>query len=243
MNDELATIKRSLRLLKTYAIVMTLFLLLLVTAGFIQSGAKQDFDEITTKRIRIVDPAGKLRVILGSNPENIHRVGLLFYNEEGSESGGLLYSGKRDKEGKIDAFSLLTMDQFKSDQIVVLDYDQTGDRKRYGLTINDRPDVMSAQANEIIRELGQALKQADQAGRSTAEMDALRREYLSRIPAREIVARRLFAGRDVEGSSLVTLSDPDGKPRLRLEVDKSGQPSIVFLDQFGKPVRTIKPGR
>ncbi len=64
---------------------------------------------------------------------------------------------------------------------------------------------------------------------------------MARIPGRDVVARRLFAGRDVEGSSLVTLSDPDGKPRLRLQVDKLGQASIVFLDPSGKVVRTIKP--
>jgi hypothetical protein len=196
-----------------------------LTAFTLQSG-KQNFEEITAKRINLLDSTGKIRVRLGGDLGN--RAGILFYNDEGTESGGLLYSGKRDKDGKIDAFSLLTMDQFKSDQIVVLDYAHTGDRKRYGLTINDRPDVMSAQANEIIRELGQALKQADQAGKSNAEMEALRREYLSRIPAREIVARRLFAGRDAEGSSLVTLSDLDGKPKLRLQVDKLGHTSITF---------------
>jgi hypothetical protein len=239
MKDELATIKKSVRLIKAYALFITGLFIVICFSGFTQSAQKQNFDELTAKRINMVDSTGKIRVRLGGDLGN--RAGILFYNEEGTESGALVYGGKRDKDGKIDAFSLLTMDQFKSDQIVVLDYDHTGDRKRYGLTINDRPDVMSAQADEIIRALGRALKQAEQSGKSSAEMDALRREYLSRVPAREIVARRLFAGRDVEGSSLLTLSDPDGKPRLRLKVDKLGQASMVFLDQSGKVVRTIKP--
>lgn len=239
MDNELATIRKSLRLIKVYALLMTVLFTVMAFSGFTQSAQKQYFEEITAKRINVVDSTGKIKVRLGGDLGN--RAGILFYNEEGTESGGLLYSGKRDKGGKIDAFSLLTMDQFKSDQIVVLAYDHDGDRKRYGLTINDRPDVMSAQADEIIRELGQALKQAEQSGKSSAEMDALRREYLSRIPAREIVARRLFAGRDVEGSSLVTLSDPDGKPRLRFQVDKLGKASITFLDPSGRTVRTIKP--
>jgi hypothetical protein len=46
------------------------------------------------------------------------------------------------------------------------------------------------------------------------------------------VARRLFAGRDKEGTSLVTLSDADGKPRLRLQVDKAGTAS-----SFLRPTR------
>lgn len=228
-------LEKEVRFLKAYAVVATLLGAVFVLTAFTLQSGKQSFEEITANRINIVDSTGKIRVRLGGDLGN--RAGILFYNDEGTESGGLLYSGKRDKDGKIDAFSLLTMDQFKSDQIVVLDYDHTGDRKRYGLTINDRPDVMSAQADEIIRELGQALKQAERSGKSSAEMAALRREYLSRIPAREIVARRLFAGRDVEGASLVTLSDQDGKPRLRLKVDKLGQASIVFLDSLGKAVR------
>jgi hypothetical protein len=80
-----------------------------------------------------------------------------------------------------------------------------------------------------------------QSAKSDDEAQAIRKEYLSKLPAREIVARRLFAGRDVEGASLVTLSDPDGKPRLQLKVDSLGKASITFLDTFGRVVRTIKP--
>lgn len=239
MDSDITGIKKSLRFLKVYALLMTVLFIVMAFSGFTQSALRQNFDEITAKQIILTDSNGKIRVRLGGDLGK--RGGILFYNDEETEAGGLLYSGKRDKDGKIDAFSLLTMDQFKSDQIVVLAYDHNGDRKRYGLTINDRPDVMSAQADEIIRELGKALRQAEQSGKSSAEMDALRREYLSRIPARDIVARRLFAGRDVEGASLVTLSDPDGKPRLRLQVDKLGQASISFLEPSGRAVRTIKP--
>lgn len=239
MDNELATIKKSLRLIKAYALLLTALFMLMCFAGFTQSGTKQSFEEITANRIRILDSNGKIRVVLGGDLRNNKNnyAGLLFYNDEGAEAGGLQYSGKRDKDGKIDAWSLLTMDQFKSDQIVALEYDHIGDKKREGLTINDRPDTLSPQAEEVIRALGQALQSA----KSTAEMEALRREYLARLPARDIVARRLFAGRDVEGSSVVALSDQDGKPRLRLKVDKLGEASITFLDASGKDVRTIKP--
>jgi hypothetical protein len=48
-------------------------------------------------------------------------------------------------------------------------------------------------------------------------------------------------GRDVEGAAQLTLSDPDGKPRMQLKVDNAGKASITFLDSSGKVVRTIKP--
>jgi hypothetical protein len=121
--------------------------------------------------------------------------------------------------------------------VVVLEYEHEGEQKRLGLTINDRPDTMTPQAEKVLDDLQKALQSA----KSETEMQALRRDYLSRIPAREIVARRLFAGRDGEGASLVTLSDQDGKARLQLRVDKSGQASITFLDATGRVVKTIKP--
>lgn len=127
--------------------------------------------------------------------------------------------GTAAKTGKIDAASLLTMDQFKSDEIVRFVADQNGDQKRQGLVISDRPDNLSPQAEKLISDLDLALRST----KSEAEADTIRKDYLSRLPAREFVARRLFAGRGVEGASIVTLSDPDGKPRLQLKVDKRGQ--------------------
>jgi hypothetical protein len=237
MDNELATIKKSLRLIKAYALLMTALFLVMAFSGFTQSARNQNFEEITAKRILIVDSNGKGRVLLAADYKKDNSAGLFFFNQEGTESGALFYNGKRDKDGKIDAYSLLTMDQFKSDQVLVLEYDHIGDQKRQGLTISDRPETLSPQAEELLTALRHALESA----KSEAERQALRRDYLSRIPAREIVARRLFAGRDVEGSSLVALSDPDGKPRLRLQVDKLGKASITFLDPSGKAVRTIKP--
>ena len=230
-------LEKEVRFLKVFAIGTMLLVAILALTAFTLQDRKQNFDEITAKRIVIVDSNGKGRVLLASDYKKDNSSGLFFFNQEGTESGALFYNGKRDQDGKIDAYALLTMDQFKSDQIVALEYDHVGNQKRQGLTISDRPDVLSRQAEESLAALRHALESA----KSESERQAIRREYLSRIPARDIVARRLFVGRDVEGSSLVTLSDPDGKPRLRLEVNKSGNASITFLDATGRVVKTIKP--
>jgi hypothetical protein len=230
---------KEVRFLKVYAVVATLLGAVFVLTAFTLQSGKQNFEEITARRINIVDSTGKTRVILaGEFPRpRANLAGLIFNNEDGYEAGGLVYSGKRDKDGKIEEGSILTFDQYRADQIVALEYDRTGDKKRQGLTINDRPDMMSDQAKALIKEMLGAMATA----KSPAEQESIRRDYLSRIPARETVARRLFAGRDAEGASLVTLSDPDGKPRLRLKVDSLGQASITFLGPSGKAVRTIKP--
>ena len=230
-------LEKEVRFLKVFAIGATLLVTILVLTAFTLQNGKQKFDEITAKRIVIVDSNGMRRVLLAADYKQDNSAGLFFFNQEGTESGALFYNAKREQDGKIDAYALLTMDQFKSDQIVALEYDHVGNQKRHGLTISDRPDVLSRQAEELLTALRIALESA----KSESERQAIRRDYLSRIPARDIVARRLFAGRDVEGSSVVTLSDPDGKPRLRLEVDKFGKASITFLESTGRVVKTIKP--
>jgi hypothetical protein len=230
-------LEKDVRFLKAYAVAVTLLCAVFVFTAFTLRSREQRFEDITAKQIKIVDSNGKFRVLMGAELKGNNSAGLLFFNEEGQENGALFYNGTRNKDGKIDAGARFTMDQFKSDQVVVLEYDHIGDQKRQGLVISDRPDALSPQAEKLLNDLRLALESA----KTEAERQALRRDYLSRIPAREIVARRLFAGRDVEGSSLVTLSDPDGKPRLRLQVDKLGRASITFLDQSGRSVRTIKP--
>ncbi|HUE82182.1 MAG TPA: DUF6176 family protein [Pyrinomonadaceae bacterium] len=130
-----------------------------------------------------------------------------------------------------------TLNKTRRDEALATLRDETVMVEAFFLDSSDRPDTLSPQAEKLINDLRLALQSA----KSEAEAQALRREYLSKLPARDVVARRLFAGRDVEGASLVTLSDPDGKPRLQLKVDSLGKASITFWDPSGRVVRTIKP--
>jgi hypothetical protein len=236
VKNELTTVNDTLRIVKLYAFATVVVFLITVVSGFARS--KPDFNSITAREIILVDSTGKGRIRISGDLKRGGLAGLIFYNEDGTEAGALAYRGTRRKDGSITAGSLLTMDQFKDDQIVVLDYYHDGDQKRQGLTVSDRPNQLSVQAKELLDTLRREL----QAARSAAEAQTIRRKYLAHLPARELVARRLFAGRDTAGSSVVTLSDQDGKPRLRLQVNKLGDASIVFLDSAGLPVRTIKPG-
>jgi hypothetical protein len=47
------------------------------------------------------------------------------------------------------------------------------------------------------------------------------------------VSTRFFAGKTLDKASSVTLSDPRGRPRLRLRVDSTGAAGIDFLDADG----------
>ena len=255
-------LERQVRNLKAYVATGTLVCAILILAAFTRPSGQQVFDEIVTTRIRFVDSLGAERARIGAQSGRGSAPGLLFfdstgrgrlrigaaigkgtfagvvfYNEDQTEAGVVMHNGRREPDGRIRAASVITMDQFKSDEVVRLAYDQQGDQKRQGLVVNDRPDMLSPRVEALQAELGRALQSAQ----TPAEAQALRREFNAKVPAREWVARRLFAGRDVDGASQVTLSDPDGRPRLRLLVDSLGRASIVFLDTTGRAIRTITP--
>jgi hypothetical protein len=224
-----------MRLLRIYAAAATAMLLVIAAAGFGRGSRTAVFDEITVGKINVIDAEGRTRVLLagGYPPRREDLAGLIFVNQEGVEAGGLVYTGTRDTTDGVQAGGILTFDQFDNDQILSLSYDQSGDQKRQGLTIQDRPDTLSDRVLAAYRAI-------DAAG-SPEERDSLVEYHLSRIPQREFVSRRLFVGRSWNRASLVTLSDPDGNPRLRLEVDSLGAASITFLDDAGDVVRTITP--
>lgn len=224
-----------MRLLKLHAAASTVLLIVLSFAAFSGQQAPNQFEEITVGRINVVDSLDRTRVILagGFPPRRAALAGLLFINEDGNEAGGLVYRGTRDEDGQIQASAILTFDQYQNDQVLALHYDHSGDRKRQALVIQERPDTLS----DLVKEAYRAIETAP-----TATLrDSLTRHYLSLIPREDLVARRLFAGRDFSGASVVTLSDPAGRPRLRLQVDSLGQASITFLDDAGEVVRVITP--
>jgi len=49
----------------------------------------------------------------------------------------------------------------------------------------------------------------------------------------------MFVGKDAAKSAVLNLSDPNGKPRLRLVVDSLGAARIEFLDAAGKVTNTV----
>ena len=92
-------------------------------------------------RINVVDANGALRMVI-SNKDRMHPgmmdgkmidrprpvAGLLFFNEEGDEVGGLSYTG-REVNGRGRANSGLMFDQFKQDQTVGITYSETDGRR------------------------------------------------------------------------------------------------------------------
>jgi hypothetical protein len=121
------------RLINIYAGVLTLVLALTFLYGF--SAMNRRFDQITVHRINVVEPDGTLRMVISDHAELpgviVHgkqkhpptrpQAGMLFYNDEGSEVGGLIFAGHRNAKGEVvDSGGSLSFDQYGAGQVVQL---------------------------------------------------------------------------------------------------------------------------
>jgi hypothetical protein len=228
------SLRRELRFLRIYTLASSLILVVLSTAAFRQATTGK-FDELTVGRINVVDANGALRLVI-SNKDRMHPgmmdgklidrprpvAGLLFFNEEGDEVGGLTFTGRRvDGRGRANAG--IMFDQFKQDQTIGISYSENDGRRTAGLQVWDRPDT---NLGELIEKLNAANKMTDVTERDKAIAAA--RASAGSAP------RRVFVGKLPDRSATITLSDTNGKPRLTLAVDPDGNPRIELLDADGK---------
>jgi hypothetical protein len=234
------TLNAELRLLRLNAVVTTCALVVLFTTGFAKQ-SKTRFETIDVERINVVEKNGQVRLVIsnkarspapiergqafGYQPGN--RAGMIFYNEEGTENGGITYTGHRDSTGKYEAVGSLTFDQYEQDQTIALQYLDSDGRRRAGLAINDYPLGTSS------LQLDKRYKRIDALKDSAAKADSMK--LLEPFFGKQ----RLYAGRARNRASLVSLSDPGGQVRLRLSVDSLGVAKIEFLNPSGEVVKTI----
>jgi GNAT superfamily N-acetyltransferase len=62
---------------------------------------------------------------------------MLFFDDEGTENGGLIFAGKQGADGKIMSGVSLTFDRYRQDQQLQLMGQDHGGRHFAGLTVND----------------------------------------------------------------------------------------------------------
>ena len=246
-------LERDVRFLKGYAVVTSVVLGVLLVgscAAAIKSSGPANtgrtrFEVIDVERINVVEPSGMYRMVISNRPQSIGpiykgkpfgyagggRPGIIFFNDEGTENGGLTFTGSRDSTGRYRASTHMSFDQFDQDQVVNLDYSDQNGRRLMGFSVDDRADV---NIYDLVQQRDSILKIADTVARNAA----LARLTGPRngVPLR---AQRLFVGRDPAKSAIVNLADRDGKPRLRLLVDSLGAARIEFLDAAGKVTHTL----
>lgn len=242
MNEELRReIRRQTRFLRCYALLMTLAAGVFALSAFQALPSQRTrFDEIDVERINIVEPDGRLRMVLSNRPRSIGpiykgkpfgyaggtRPGIIFFNDEGTENGGLTITGSRDAQGRYRASSSWSFDQFDQDQILTLQYVDNNGQRRTGFTVADR-----AERNiyDLVMQRDSINAMPDTAARRVALA-----KLMGPVNGVPLAATRLYAGRDIAKSAVVNLFDPQGRIRLRLRVDSSGRASLDFLDDGGR---------
>lgn len=197
------------------------------------SGNVEDLGEINVQRINVREPDGRLRCVISNStklPGAIVRgheyehqrgvAGFLFFNDEETENGGLVFSGAQGDTG-----GSLTFDAYEHDQIVQLLGVQESGEQVAGLVVSDRPRDRSIEE--------------DLRARARLE-DPTNADAFSDKPPGYFGARRLFVGTE-DGAAVLNLCDGQGRPRLRLRVTHEGAAAIDFLDQDGGVSQTLAP--
>jgi hypothetical protein len=241
-------VRRELRVMRLYVATLTVLCGTFGIAAFRQTDQKQQFGEIDVERINVVEPDGRFRMVISNRERSIGpiykgqpfgypggtRPGIIFFNDEGTENGGLTFQGERAPDGTYSATTHMSFDQFDQDQVVVLQYADRDGERRMGLTIGDRADV---NIFDLVAERDSIMQMPEGPERE----EALRRWQGPRngVP---LYAQRVYVGRDASRSAVVDLSDPDGNPRIRMRVDSLGIPSLEFLDAAGNVTARLPQG-
>ncbi len=198
------------------------------------------FEEIDVQRVNVVDADGTLRMVISGKAKLPDPViggrqlkgrqgpkvaGIIFYNDDGDECGGLVFGGSRDPAGTYWAGMHLSFDQFGDDQILVLDYQDENGRRSYGLSLYDRPGAFPV--DDVLRLTSMP---------EGPEKDGLLRELRD---SGAFGFHRMFLGRNSEGQPTIALNDSRGRQRLRLSVDSADSPRVEVLDESGRVVYTL----
>ena len=202
------------------------------------------FGEISVERLNIVEPDGKYRLVLANErrfpglfmegKEYKHHSrsggGMLFFNDEGDEVGGMSFGSSKTEKG-YSANAGIMFDQYKQDQTVGIRYSDRNGERAAGLQVWDRPDYSIKPLMEFSDKAAKAA--------SDEEKAKIRQEMLDYAMANGGVgAERLFAGKRVD-DAIIQLADKEGRPRLRLQVNGDGEPSVEFLNEKGEVVRRL----
>lgn len=221
----------SQRFLMVYSGVLTAAFCITVLCAFSGPAKKASFDEIDVHRINVVEPDGTLRMVI-SDQANFPGIivknkevyahkdrvaaGMVFYNAEGTENGGLIFGGKKNPDGTVSSFGHLSFDRYLQDQVLTEDAEEEGANRAVGIDFIDRPDWP---ITDLI---------------STPQS-----QWKNFVSTHAMPHQRIHLGRNADKSASLVLKDQDGRPRIVIEVAADGTPVLKMLDAQGKVVSQL----
>lgn len=236
-------------------IVLNISLLIHV---FMSPDQVSKFEEIDVERINIVEADGTLKLALfnssrltigkdGDKRQGTGTIsGMLFYNEEGYEAGGLVFNGKKIKGGQTAGIGL-TMDGYRQDQSMSIQHNEKKDSLTSfyedAIRIMSRPDH-----SNVKEEYGfYKLKYPEHFGDentprlSKSVIDSMDLELAKQY---KVAKQRVFLGhqRGDNGdgwfdNSGLYIKNKYGKTMIKIYVDKDNKPKMEVLDSLGKEVK------
>lgn len=220
------------RCLLIYSGVLTIVLSVVLLSGA-GSLKKTSFDEIDVKRINVVEPDGTIRMVISNRadfpglivkgkeyPHDRQTAGMLFFDDEGTENGGLIFGGSKDKDGKVQSWGHLSLDRYMGDQVMVLNAEEMDGQRHAGIQFVDEPDVPWTQVTEALQ----------------LPPDQRKAKLQELFSGKNKSHQRAYLGRKFDQSSALELQDAQGRDRILISVAADGNPTMKFLDEQGKVI-------
>ena len=240
----MSSMEKRMRILEGYAVVSLLALATFAFSAFTQT--KQKIAELSVERLNVVEKNGQLIAVIANRdrmPDPITNgkafkterpPGIIFYNGEGDECGGLVFgasSGARARAGdRYGAYGGFTLDQYQQSQAIGLIYNDHSGSREVALKVWDRPEMPISE----LFERNEAINRMPEGPEKQAARQSLRQAASS--------PTRIFVGKNKEREAKVTLYDAKGNARINLMVDASGAPRLDFLDEGGRVTYSL-PGK
>jgi hypothetical protein len=233
------------RLLQICVLLSILLNMFFLFDFFLPIMPQQRFKVINAERINIREKNGILKAALSNSAGfnegqradqgAVRLSGLMFYNEEGQETGGLVYIGKAIPGGQ-DADVTLTMDQYNQDQNIYLHHvehkDSSGSSIEDGLTINSRPDWKG------IKEEYSIYNKMDKLSPNDREELKLKSLQAGKISTRRAFygVRRGVTNQEPYDDAGLFLKNKWGRDAIKIYVDKDNKPHFEIYDSYGKSI-------
>jgi len=226
--------------LLTLLVVTNLATLATLFLGSFSAREEAHFERLTAERIDIVDADGKTVIALSNRariaaprvagkeyPVGVSEgrelmAGMIFFNQDGDEMGGLVFNSFRRPDGKAAGIGHLSFDRFQDNQVLALQYKENASGVQSGLTVYDRTGDGSFRKSLDLIEAARGVEDSAEARAALGE--------LARSGA--LGAERVFVG-SKDRSAQLLLKDARGRVRARLAVDAEGAGRLEFLDADG----------
>ena len=238
---------KQIKLLMLSNIICWALLIFFITTSF-KKNEKEKFTEIDAERLNIIGTNGKPVLVLSNkrlipgpsmNGKTYPKEyadgrelfsGMIFFNEDGDEVGGLIYTGIKKDSGYY-AMEHLSFDQWKQNQVVALQYIDNSKTRRAGLRVWDRPGVP-------LDQIFDRFKARNEVPKNSRAYDSIVNEIKASAARGDNGIERMFIGSQDEVAQ-IQLRDKQGKVKVKLYVDASGNPKLEFYNDKGEVINSL----